>query len=51
QDKGYKEGTYLKIWDGREDNEFLVDIIEALDPASAGFKDAVYTALSAAYPA
>ena len=51
QDKGYKEGTYLKIWDGREDNEFLVDIIESLDPASAGFKDAVYTALSAAYPA
>lgn len=51
QDKGYKEGTYLKIWDGREDNEFLVDIIESLDPTSAGFKDAVYTALSAAYPA
>jgi dimeric dUTPase (all-alpha-NTP-PPase superfamily) len=51
QDKGYKEGTYLKIWDGREDNEFLVDIIESLDPTSAGFKDAVYTALSVAYPA
>lgn len=24
---GYKQGTYLKIWDGREDNEHLAEIL------------------------
>lgn len=23
QDHGYKAGTYIKVWDGREDNEHL----------------------------
>lgn len=32
QDNGYKEGTYVKIWDGREDNEHLTEILESLDP-------------------
>ena len=51
QDKGYKEGTYQKTWGGREDNEYLVEIIAILDPAHPGFKDEVYAALAAAYPA
>lgn len=25
---GYKAGTYIKIWSGREDNEYLTDILE-----------------------
>lgn len=32
-DNGYKDGSYIKIWSGREDNEYLTDIINrsALD--------------------
>jgi len=50
QDKGYKSGTYQKVWNGREDNEYLVDIIHALDANSTDFKEAIYAALDAAYP-
>ena len=50
QDNGYKEGTYTKVWNGREDNEYLVEIIHKLDPASAEFKEEVYSELAAAYP-
>ncbi len=49
QDHGYKRGDYLKIWNGREDNEVLSDLINELDSAKAGFRDAVYQALSARY--
>ena len=51
QDKGYKEGTYQKIWNGREDNEYLVEIIGSLDSSRLEFKDEVYAALESAYPA
>lgn len=50
QDKGYKEGTYTKIWQGREDNEHLVDIIHRLDPTAANFKESIYKELESAYP-
>lgn len=50
QDHGYKEGTYLKVWDGREDNEYLVDIINRLDSSVADFKEQVYKALEEVYP-
>jgi len=50
QDHGYKEGTYQKVWHGREDNEHLVDIINSLDSSAIDFKDQVYLALEAAYP-
>ena len=51
QDNGYKEGTYQKIWNGREDNEHLVEIIDSLDSSQLEFKDEVYAALESAYPA
>jgi dimeric dUTPase (all-alpha-NTP-PPase superfamily) len=51
QDNGYKDGTYIKEWNGREDNEYLADIIKSLDSGSAGFKDEIYAALGEAYPA
>ena len=51
QDHGYKEGSYQKIWNGREDNEYLVEIIDSLDPNQAKFKDQVYIALKNSYPA
>ena len=49
QDHGYKEGTYIKNWAGREDNEHLVDIMGSLDHSAEDIADQVYTALSALY--
>lgn len=49
QDNGYKEGSYIKQWQGREDNEHLVDIIGQLDSASARFADDLYEALEQRY--
>ena len=50
QDNGYKDGTYHKIWDGKEDNEHLVEIVNTLDANSERFKEDVYGALLARYP-
>lgn len=49
QDNGYKAGTYLKIWDGREDNEHLVEILEVEDAGALDFRDRVYSQLDARY--
>ncbi len=51
QDNGYKEGTYNKVWNGREDNEYLADIIESLNVDSQSFQDEIYTALKQSYSA
>ena len=51
QDHGYKDGSYLKIWNGREDNEHLVEVLGELDSGSAGFRDDVYRGLQQRYPA
>ena len=37
QEHGYKEGTYVKMWEGREDNEWLVELADALDPNDPSF--------------
>jgi len=50
QDHGYKDGSYIKVWDGREDNEHLAEILPSLDPDEAGFADNVYKQLETAYP-
>ncbi|UTW45756.1 dUTP diphosphatase [bacterium SCSIO 12696] len=50
QDHGYKDGSYIKVWNGREDNEHLVEAVQALDTASTDFKDQLYAALEARYP-
>ena len=49
QDNGYKEGTYIKMWSGREDNEYLVDAVNQLDISSGSFRDDVYKALESSY--
>ena len=49
QDHGYKDGSYIKIWSGREDNEHLVELTAELDASSATFKDDLYAALSKRY--
>ena len=51
QDHGYKDGSYVKIWHGREDNEHLAELLIALDSNSADFREAVYQGLKARYPA
>lgn len=49
QDHGYQEGTYLKNWSGREDNEHLVELIETLDKGAGDFAGLVYSALEKRY--
>ncbi|MDH2053341.1 dUTPase [Achromobacter marplatensis] len=49
QQHGYKEGTYIKIWNGEEDNVVLARLLAQLDPASADFADALNRELEQAY--
>ena len=49
QDNGYKEGSYIKNWAGREDSEHLVELVEALDKDAVDFADRVYNALEQRY--
>ncbi len=50
QDHGYKDGSYLKTWNGREDNEHLVEVLSELDSCSASFRDDIYQELRQRYP-
>ena len=50
QDHGYKNGSYQKMWAGREDNEHLAEVLEDLDITSETFADQVYDGLSERYP-
>lgn len=50
QDHGYKEGTYIKIWNGEEDNEVLAKLVNALDASASDFQKQLYAALEAKYP-
>ena len=49
QNNGYKDGSYIKVWSGKEDNEHLVDVVRQLDATSSNFSDEVYAALDARY--
>ncbi len=49
QDHGYKDGSYIKQWQGREDNEHLVEVLQALDAARPDYRQAVYDGLAARY--
>ncbi len=51
QDHGYKAGTYIKVWAGREDNEHLVELLETLDLGAQDAPELVYEGLAARYPA
>lgn len=50
QDHGYKEGSYIKVWNGEEDNEVLANVVATLDPSAADFQQQLYAALEAKYP-
>ncbi|MEH6594439.1 MAG: dUTP diphosphatase [Colwellia polaris] len=50
QDHGYKEGSYIKIWHGEEDNEVLANLVTTLDTSADDFQQQLYSALAAKYP-
>lgn len=49
QKNGYKEGTYIKTWDGKEDNVRLIELLEDLDVKSDNFSDDLFIALTRRY--
>lgn len=49
QDHGYKAGTYIKTWDGREDNVWLVEFAAGLDKHPGTFASELYGKLSTKY--
>ena len=50
QDNGYKAGTYIKTWNGEEDNEHLMQVLNALDIQANNYADQVYAGLAKRYP-
>lgn len=49
QDHGYKAGAYIKTWDGREDNVWLVEFAAGLDKHPGTFASELYSRLSKKY--
>lgn len=49
QDNGYKDGSYRKLWHGREDNEHLVELVAGLDSDAGDYADRLYQALNQRY--
>lgn len=49
QDHGYKDETYVKIWNGREDNEHLVEIAKELDSSLPTYSSDLYSRLEERY--
>lgn len=50
QQKGYKEGRYLKTWEGREDNEVLTDLLQqCLQDGGSDLLNRVLQALEPVY--
>ncbi|NQY34457.1 MAG: dUTP diphosphatase [Alteromonadaceae bacterium] len=50
QDHGYKDGSYIKIWNGEEDNEILATLVNTLDTSAGDFQQQLYKALEEKYP-
>ncbi|MEQ8486230.1 MAG: dUTP diphosphatase [Pseudomonadales bacterium] len=51
QDNGYKTGEYRKLWQGREDNAHLVEVLEHLRCPPQDMPAEVYAALAQRYQA
>jgi dimeric dUTPase (all-alpha-NTP-PPase superfamily) len=49
QDHGYKDGSYIKIWHGEEDNEVLANLVNTLDASADDFQKQLYAALKEKY--
>lgn len=50
QDHGYKDGSYIKIWNGKEDNEQLFEILANLDASESNLAEVIYQQLESRYP-
>ena len=49
QQNGYKNGTYIKIWNGKEDNIILQEILENLDKSNNFSFENIYNELDKIY--
>ena len=49
QDHGYKDGTYIKLWQGREDNEHLSELLLVVDARDEQFAQMLYAQLKHRY--
>ncbi len=49
QDHGYKDGSYIKVWGDREDNQHLIDVLQTIDVDSHNYQSQLYNALKARY--
>ena len=49
QDHGYQDGSYQKLWQGREDNEHLVELAADVDSEQAHYSERLYAALEQRY--
>jgi hypothetical protein len=47
QDHGYKDGSYIKIWNGEEDNVTMQKVLEENENVTP---ETLYKALEEAYP-
>ncbi len=51
QNHGYQAGTYIKVWDRREDNEHLIELLDGLESLeTAEEQQHLYGLLEARYP-
>ena len=51
QNNGYKSGDYKKLWQGREDNEHLIELLEELSDSPEELPERLYAGLEARYAA
>lgn len=51
QDHGYQDGSYRKLWAGKEDNEHLMELLADVDTSADDAEAALYAALSERYTA
>ncbi|MEX0619848.1 MAG: dUTP diphosphatase [Pseudohongiellaceae bacterium] len=51
QDHGYKKGHYRKLWQGKEDNQHLVEIMQELDANDEAYQERLYQSLARRYEA
>ena len=49
QINGYKDGSYQKIWNGLEDNEQLINIVETMDIMQSSFSNSLLAKLDEKY--
>lgn len=49
QANGYNQGTYIKIWFGKEDNDYLYGLLGLLDENHENFMESIEKTLTVAY--